>query len=235
MNNAFVQDEALHLARRLLEDKNLSDKERIQQAYLAVFQRQPTSAEVKRASKFIKAETSLLASAAPEELVERTSTPEPPIRIADISPAPLNLAAPPATPADGPAPTLAPVVPVSVAAPASPPKTAAATAPTNAASAVPTSPPATNTATLAATTEPDPGGNFGGGGGGFRAGGFRGPRTFKGPGSASDIVVGKLAPGIAQPKVFHQALPEKPATPQEGALTLFTQALFGSAEFRYLQ
>jgi hypothetical protein len=48
-------------------------------------------------------------------------------------------------------------------------------------------------------------------------------------------VVGKLAPGIAQPKVFHQALPEIPATPQEGALTLFTQALFGSAEFRYLQ
>jgi hypothetical protein len=48
-------------------------------------------------------------------------------------------------------------------------------------------------------------------------------------------VVGKLAPGIAQPKVFHQALPEKPADPREGALALFTQALFGSAEFRYLQ
>jgi len=30
-------------------------------------------------------------------------------------------------------------------------------------------------------------------------------------------------------------LPEKPATPQEGAFALFTQALFGSAEFRYLQ
>jgi len=235
MNNAFVQDEALHLARRLLEDKNLSDKERIQQAYLAVFQRQPTSAEVKRAAKFIKAEASLLASAAPEELVERTSTPEPQIRIADISPAPLNLAAPTATPATDPAPTPAPVVPVSAGAPASPPETASSTVTTNAASAMPTPAPTKNTATLAATTEPDPGGNFGGGGGGFRAGGFRGPRTFKGPGSASDIVVGKLAPGIAQPKVFHQALPEKPATPQEGALTLFTQALFGSAEFRYLQ
>jgi hypothetical protein len=84
---------------------------------------------------------------------------------------------------------------------------------------------------IAANITPDTGGNFGGGG--FR--GFRGPRTFKGPGSASDIVVGKLAPGIAQPKVFHQALPEKPATPQEGALALFTQALFASAEFRYLQ
>jgi len=226
MNNAFVQDESLHLARRLLHDKNLSDKERIQQAYLAVFQREPTSAEIKRAAKFIKAEASLLASAAPEELVERTSTPEPQVRVADISPAPLNLASPTATPAADPAPTPAP---------ASPPEIAAATAPTNTASALPTPASATNSTTLAATTEPDPGGNFGGGGGGFRAGGFRGPRTFKGPGSASDIVVGKLAPGIAQPKVFHQALPEKPATPEEGALTLFTQALFGSAEFRYLQ
>jgi hypothetical protein len=49
------------------------------------------------------------------------------------------------------------------------------------------------------------------------------------------VAVGKLAPGIAQPKVFHQALPEKPASPQEGALALLNQALFGSAEFRYLQ
>jgi hypothetical protein len=30
-------------------------------------------------------------------------------------------------------------------------------------------------------------------------------------------VVGKLAPGIARPKVFHQALPEIPASPEEGA------------------
>ena len=79
------------------------------------------------------------------------------------------------------------------------------------------------------------GGNGGRGGGGGFGGGFRFPRTFKGPGSASDVVVGKLAPGIARPPVFHQALPEKPATPQEGAYALFAQALFGSAEFRYLQ
>jgi hypothetical protein len=75
--------------------------------------------------------------------------------------------------------------------------------------------------------------------GGFRGRGFggrgRGLRTYNGPGSASDVVVGKLAPGVAQPPVFHQALPEKPSSPQEGALVLFTQALFGSAEFRYLQ
>jgi hypothetical protein len=74
-----------------------------------------------------------------------------------------------------------------------------------------------------------------GGGGGYRGGpGFR-QRRYLGPGSASDVVVGKLAPGIARPPVFHQALPEKPATPEEGSLALFTQALFGSAEFRYLQ
>ena len=78
-------------------------------------------------------------------------------------------------------------------------------------------------------------GDLGGNGGGAARGGFRGPRNVKGPGSASDVVVGKLAPGIAQPKVFHQALPEKPANPEEGALALFTQALFASAEFRYLQ
>jgi hypothetical protein len=74
-----------------------------------------------------------------------------------------------------------------------------------------------------------------GGGGRAGRGGFRFPRTFNGPGSASDVVVGKLAPGIARPKVFHQALPEKPASPEEGALALFNQALFSSAEFRYLQ
>jgi hypothetical protein len=84
--------------------------------------------------------------------------------------------------------------------------------------------------TEAALATGDTGGNFGGGG----QGGFR-QRTFKGPGSASATVVGKLAPGIARPKVFHQALPEKPASPEEGAMALFTQALFGSAEFRYLQ
>jgi hypothetical protein len=83
----------------------------------------------------------------------------------------------------------------------------------------------------------DPNAPAGGGGGGYGRGrgGFRNQRTFNGPGSASDVVVGKLAPGIAQPKVFHQALPEKPANPAEGAFALFTQALFGSAEFRYLQ
>jgi len=49
------------------------------------------------------------------------------------------------------------------------------------------------------------------------------------------VVVGKLAPGIARPPVFHQVSPEKPANPEEGSLALFNQALFDSAEFRYLQ
>jgi len=204
MNNAFVQDEALHLARHLLKDKNLSDNERIQQAYLAVFQRQPNSAEIKHAAKFIKSEARLLASASLEQIVERTSTPEPEIRIADVSPAL--------------------VIPADTNLPA----TADSLAATNSVPGVANVGPRTNamTASVAAT------GDAGGGGG---RGGFRGPRTFKGPGSASDVIVGKLAPGIAQPKVFHQALPERPATPEEAALTLFTQALFGSAEFRYLQ
>jgi hypothetical protein len=208
MNNAFVQDEALHLARQLLGNKHLSEKERIQQAYLAVYQRQPTSSEVKHAARFIKAETDLLAAAAPEEVVERTSTPEAEVRVPEVSPVLVALETP--TPAAAaPAP-----VTTNVATEAAPPA------------------PATNTTTAAATATGDAGGNFGGGGG---RGGFRGPRTFKGPGSASDIVVGKLAPGIARPKVFHQALPEKPESPEEGALALFAQALFGSAEFRYLQ
>jgi hypothetical protein len=208
MNNAFVQDEALHLARQLFNNKRLSDKERIQQAYLAVFERQPTSAEVKHAAKFIKAETDLLASASPEQVVERSSTPEAEFRVPDVSPAMIAL--------ETPAPTTTAPAPVA----------------TNLATEASTPGPATNTMTAAATATGDAGGNFGGGGG---RGGFRGPRTFKGPGSASDVVVGKLAPGIAQPKVFHQALPEKPETPEEGALALFAQALFGSAEFRYLQ
>lgn len=186
MNNAFVQDESLHIARTLEENKRLSEKERIERAYLAVYQRKPTADEVKRASRFIQNQTKLLASAAPEEVVERTSTPEP-------DPVP-NLVVQKPEVQQASTATNVPIVAVS----------------------------STSLATMTNDVAP---------GGGFR----RPPRTFNGPGSASDIVVGKLAPGIAQPKVFHQALPEKPATPEEGALAQFTQALFASAEFRYLQ
>ena len=56
-----------------------------------------------------------------------------------------------------------------------------------------------------------------------------------GPGSASATMVGKLAPGIAQPKVYQQTVAEKPKNPDEAALALLNQALFASAEFRYLQ
>lgn len=194
MNNAFVQDEALHIARKLEQDKNLSEQDRIARAYLAVYQRQPTAVEIQRASKFIESQSTLLASAAPAELVPRTSNPE--LDAASVA----QLVAPKPE-----IPTMASQV--------------AATDATN------TSAVAVGSTSLAAVT------NEVAAGGGFR----RPPRTFNGPGSASDIVVGKLAPGIAQPKVFHQALPEKPASPEEGAFAEFTQALFASAEFRYLQ
>jgi len=188
LNNAFVQDESLHLARNILQDRHLSNRERIKQAYLAVLLREPTPEETKHAAKFLKDEAKLLASVVPEKAIQRYSNPE-----AETKP-------------DGGA---ASVKPISF--------TISDTSSTNA--------PA-----MAAS----PAGGNGGGGyrGGIRAGNGR---RFIGPGSASDIVVGKLAPGIARPPVFHQALPEKPATPQEGAFALFTQALFGSAEFRYLQ
>jgi hypothetical protein len=192
MNNAFVQDEALHLARKLIEDKNLSEAERIRQAYLAAFQRVPTSDEVKHADGFINAETELFASAAPEQVVARTSTPAPAQTIiVSLTP---------------------PEIPTPVA-------------------IVRNDPPVTN---AAATNVPSMVADAGGNGGGYRGGG-RGVRRYLGPGSANDTVVGKLAPGIARPPVFHQALPEKPASPQEAAFALFTQALFASAEFRYLQ
>ena len=197
MNNAFVQDEALYIARKLEEDKKLSEQERIARAYLVVYQRQPTSEEVQRASRFIENQTALLASAAPEEFVPRTSTPETGI-----------------VPGFG-LMTAKPEIPVIINQ-----SIAMAGADTTNTSVV-----AINLTSLATVT------NDVAPGGGFR----RPPRTFNGPGSASDIVVGKLAPGIAQPKVFHQALPEKPASPEEGAFTEFTQALFASAEFRYLQ
>jgi hypothetical protein len=194
MNNAFVQDEALHIARKLEEDKNLSEQDRIARAYLAIYQRRPTATEVHRASKFIESQSTLLASAAPEKFIPRTSSPE--LDAASVS----HLV------------TTKPEIPVM----------ANQVAVTDAAN---TSVVAVGSTSLATVT------NEVAAGGGFR----RPPRTFNGPGSASDIVVGKLAPGIAQPKVFHQALPEKPASPQEGAFAEFTQALFASAEFRYLQ
>lgn len=217
MNNAFVQDEALHLARNLITAKHLSDKERIKQAYLAAYQRLPTADETKQAGKFIKAETRLLASAAPDKIVPRTSTPEPQ--------APSAVAQPVVVPAVQPV-SAPPVVTISFGGPIDSPPSAVAMGGTVAATTASSPAPIANVA--------DAGGNGGGGGGGFRGGAFR-ARRYLGPGSASDVTVGKLAPGIAQPKVFHQALPEKPTTPQEGALALFTQALFGSAEFRYLQ
>jgi hypothetical protein len=211
MNNAFVQDESLHLARQLLSNRKLSQNERIKRAYLAVFQRLPSSQEVKQAAKFINSETDLLASAEPPAADDRLSHPELEIQPKPNSDAPLNTNA------------------ISVTEPLSTPKPSDALVTAAVHSATTNSETATITVAAAPGTG-DAGGNFGGRGqGGFRS------RTFKGPGSASDVVVGKLAPGIARPKVFHQALPEKPATPEEGALALFTQALFGSAEFRYLQ
>ncbi len=154
MNNAFVQTESLQLARRLLRDKRSSDEARIREAYRTTLLRQPTALEIQRARSFLDEETSLLASAAPEQVVERTSTPGP------ESPAPDESAA-----------------------------------------------------TLV------------------------GPGRVQrlGPGSASATAVGKLAPGIAQPRLYRQAVAEMPETPQEGAWSLFNQALFASAEFRYLQ
>jgi hypothetical protein len=181
MNNAFVQDEALHISRQLLQNGNLSEKERIQRVYAATLQRQPTANELKRASKFIQEETSLLASAAPERATQRSST--------------LETQLPPAT---EPAP-MAPAMAVTPGA--------------ETANAGPQTPEAGN-------------------GKGSRA---AVGRKYAGPGSASDVAVGKLAPGIARPNIFRQALPETPATPQQGALALFAQALFASAEFRYLQ
>lgn len=253
MNNALVQDEALHLARQLLQNHHLSDKQRIQQAYLAAFQRLPSSTEVKQAGKFIKAETSLLASAAPEQRVPRSSTPE---LDPSAQPKPVPTPDAPATPVTPPPAAAAPVVkttppsaPVVVTTYGEPTLAslnhdATATPALTSATFSTTTPAATPVAMNATAPVSDGGGNlngngggnggYGRGGGGF-GGGFRFPRTFKGPGSASDTAVGKLAPGIARPPVFHQALPEKPATPQEGAYALFAQALFGSAEFRYLQ
>ncbi len=56
-----------------------------------------------------------------------------------------------------------------------------------------------------------------------------------GPGSDDATMVKKLAPGIARPKTFRQAVAERPITPEEGAWAQFAQAIFASAEFRYLQ
>ena len=199
LNNAFVEDEALHLARSLEQNKRLSGKDRIRQAYLTVFQRQPTSLEIKQARQFIKAETALLASEAPAKLEPRYSSPE------------LDAQA---------------TAHIIEATATNTPDAAQVSASLTAMAAVATT---TNAAPMLAVANV----SGAGGNGGYR-GGFR-QRRYLGPGSASDVVVGKLAPGIARPPVFHQVLPEKPARPEEGSLALFTQALFGSAEFRYLQ
>jgi hypothetical protein len=188
LNNAFVQDESLHIARKFLANSHLSDKERIKQTYLAILLREPTSAEVKSAGKFIKDQTKLLASALPDTKTQRLSNPE-----SETPPPAAN-------------PTVKPI--------------------------------AYTISDTVSTNAPAMASDTGNGNGGIaRPRGIRAGngRRFIGPGSASDTVVGKLAPGIAAPPVFHQALPEKPASPKEAAFALFTQALFCSAEFRYLQ
>jgi hypothetical protein len=137
-----------------LRDQPSSDDTRIREAYRTALLRQPTALEIQRAQSFLDEETSLLASAAPEHVVGRNSTPS------HESPTRDELAA-------------------------------------------------------------------------MLAGSWRGPGL--GPGSASATAVGKLAPGVAQPRVYRLPVAEMPATPQEGAWSLFNQALFASAEFRYLQ
>ncbi len=170
MNNAFVQDESLHLARQLLNNRKLSENERIKRAYLAVFQRLPSSQEVKQAAKFINSEIDLLASAEPPAVDDRLSHPELEIQPKPNSDAPLNTNA------------------ISVTEPLSTPKPSNGLVLAAVHSVTTNSEPATVMAATAGTG--DAGGNFGGRG----QGGFR-PRTFKGPGSASDVIVGKLAPG----------------------------------------
>ncbi len=150
MNNVFVQDQALHLARHLMHNRKLSDKARIKQAYMAVFQRPPSPEEVKHAAKFIQSEKELLTATAPAQLVERTSTPEPEVH---------------------PAASLAAVLPVPA-----PPAVREAVTPALASSATATTNSPANTNAVLVAANGDAGGNFGGGGGG--RGGFRGPRTF---------------------------------------------------------
>jgi hypothetical protein len=187
MNNALVQNESLHVARRVLENPRLSDQERVRQTYLAALLREPTAAEVKRARQFIQEQEELLASAQPETLTPRTSTPE------TDGPLMLKLPAPQTVPQMADAP------------------------------ATPAAAPVSNDQTPSAAA--------GAGGGGRRLG----RQQVLGPGSSSATVVAKLAPGVAQPKLYQQPVADKPADPQEGAWSLFTQALFASAEFRYLQ
>jgi hypothetical protein len=53
LNNPFVQSESVHLARKLLSEDG-SEEKRIRRAYQATLLREPTSAEVKRARKFLR-------------------------------------------------------------------------------------------------------------------------------------------------------------------------------------
>jgi hypothetical protein len=53
MNNPFVQSESVHLARRLLATKG-SEEKRLRDAYQATLLRDPTSAEIRRAKRFIR-------------------------------------------------------------------------------------------------------------------------------------------------------------------------------------
>jgi hypothetical protein len=206
LNNALVQDEALHLARNLEQNKKWSEKERIRQAYLTIYQRLPTSQEIKQARTFLKTEKALLAAEAPSKSEPRFSSPA--LDAQATSHLTEATQATATAPASFPEPVLTPV----------------------SMSMTPAAPGAiANTTSQVASAGGNPGNGGYRGGGGFRQ------RRYLGPGSASDVVVGKLAPGIARPPVFHQVSPEKPANPEEGSLALFNQALFDSAEFRYLQ
>jgi hypothetical protein len=54
LNNPFVREQALHLARRLLADDRASDADRLRTAYVLVFGRQPTADEQKEAAPYLR-------------------------------------------------------------------------------------------------------------------------------------------------------------------------------------
>ena len=66
MNDPFVAEQAGLMANELLENKQLSENEKIVEAYLRAFSRPPTENEINKGLAFLK-ETKAVASIEPED------------------------------------------------------------------------------------------------------------------------------------------------------------------------
>ncbi|MDX1928522.1 MAG: DUF1553 domain-containing protein [Pirellulaceae bacterium] len=227
LNDTFVRKYARTLAEKLLDDRQLSTKERIAESYRLILNRQPSVDEVKRAEAFVgdfKLQYASIKASIAEEKLSQTQASESPVAESTGSPA-VQVAANVASPATA-------QVPASQATIGQAPQGAVASA-----AAIPANP-QTVPNTQAPATDPT---------------GTQAPPTGqvasanrKGRKAGANATAGGAPAGLnaaAAPedsrdqefKIENLTDGTEPKSDDEAALAALTQSLFSSAEFRFVR